>query len=528
MGLCRRIISAWDTVQIELKGTYTPDSVLALYDYTNSTPWWRIVAVVLLTPLPCLAYICLPETVNLSPPSLGMGSNKTFFGRFFLSYTMWCLLQMHMIGERMPLLSLSKKQLVVSAVIVAVLSTGVELLYSWWIGFPVPYTIHMMAVPYVSLMFFALAIVWYPHVRQDWSLLWKIADAILICVCHGLVIIGYPLFYYAFQTMDAGVKRTAFSMVLPILKTIYRALFYYLCRSASGERITIVVVFNADLVNALFVNFCMQYQPSFMTTGGLMVANASQVILMIHDIDVIRKQIAHTARKIIQLTHNEKNTSSLLGDRVATLSMLPRAADIFQRYSFQTTKADAKQSQQTSILNKHSITVVPFDNSTSPFGPSTDIVIGTPSELEQLERKYASLVRKLMYASEFSILTAYAEVITPVVYSLYLFTVFHMPNRDYYSQIASMDSIHLTKTVVNVLLYSLVELTAFTVLTLTLKRRLNFSTMHQLVFVLDRQMIHVQTAIILWVFYTTQISLKHYGTDYSFEFAWLQSNSTTV
>ncbi|ETM97499.1 hypothetical protein PPTG_24932 [Phytophthora nicotianae INRA-310] len=86
---------------------------------------------------------------------------------------------------------------------------------------------------------------------------------------------------------------------------------------------------------------------------------------------------------------------------------------------------------------------------------------------------------------------------------------------------------HLAKTVLNVLLYSLVELTAFTVLTLTLKRRLNFSTLHQLVFVLDREMIHVQTAIILWVFYTTQISLTHYGTDYSFEFAWLESPTTT-
>ncbi|KAF4041964.1 hypothetical protein GN244_ATG05790 [Phytophthora infestans] len=131
-----------------------------------------------------------------------------------------------------------------------------------------------------------------------------------------------------------------------------------------------------------------------------------------------------------------------------------------------------------------------------------------------------------MYASEFSILTAYAEVITPIVYSLYLVTVFHMPNRDYYSQSASMDSIHLAKTVVNVLLYSLVELGAFTVLTQTLKRRLNFSTMHQLAFVLDRHVIHVQTAIILWVFYTTQISLEHYGTDYSFKFAWLENIST--
>ncbi|KAL3671839.1 hypothetical protein V7S43_002508 [Phytophthora oleae] len=224
MGIWR-FLSVWDTVQIELKGAYSPARVLALNDYTNSTPWWRIVAFILLTPLPGLIYICLPETVNLSPPSLGMGSNKTFFGRFFLSYTMWCLLQMHMISERMPLLSLSNKQLVVSAVTVAALSTGVELLYAWWIGFPVPYTIHMMAVPYVSLMFFALAIVWYPHVRQNWGLLWKIADAILICVCRGLVIIGYPLFYYAFQKMEPGVESTAFSMVLPILKTFYRVMF---------------------------------------------------------------------------------------------------------------------------------------------------------------------------------------------------------------------------------------------------------------------------------------------------------------
>ncbi|KAG7381753.1 hypothetical protein PHYPSEUDO_005695 [Phytophthora pseudosyringae] len=521
MGMCYRFISAWDAGQIELKGAYSRDRVLALNDYTSSTPWWRIVAVILLTPLPCLVYICLPETVDLSPPSLEMGNNKTFFGRFFLSYTMWCLLQMHMISERMPLLSLSKKQLVVCAVTVAALSTGVELLYAWWIGFPVPYTIHMMAVPYVSLMFFALAIVWYPHVRLHWALLWKIADAILICVCHGLVIIGYPLFYYAFQTMDVGIESAVFSLVLPVLKTLYRVLFYYFCRSASGERITIVVVFNADLVNALFVNFCMQYQPSFATTAGLMVANALQVALMIRDIDVIRKRVADTTREIVQLQKGDKAVSNLSNDRVATMSMLPRAVGIFQRYTF-------KPTQQASDRSKTSKTVAPLDSPVSPCGPTTNIIAGTHSELEQLERKYASLVRKLMYASEFSILTAYAEVITPIVYSLYLFIVFHMPNRDYYSQIASMDSTHLANTVLNVLLYSLVELTAFTVLSQTLKSRLNFSTLHQLAFVLDRQMIHVQTAIILWVFYTTQISLAHYGTDYTFEFAWLSSNSTSA
>ncbi|ETL43248.1 hypothetical protein L916_06198 [Phytophthora nicotianae] len=397
----------------------------------------------------------------------------------------------------------------------------------------------MMAVPYVSLMFFALAIVWYPHVRQNLKLLWKIADAILICICHGLIIIGYPIFYYAFQKMGSGIERTAFSMVLPILKTFYRVLFYYLCRSASGERITIVVVFNADLVNALFVNFCMQYQPSFMTTAGLMIANALQVVLMIRDIDVIRKRIADTGSEIVQLRKNDKFASKLPGDRFATTSMLPRATDIFQRYTFDRLKYDStsakkygdpRASDLTIPRQQNSVLVAPLDSGPldNPFDPSTKTMGDTLSELEQLERKYASLVRTLMYASEFAILTAYAEVITPIVYSLYLFTVFHMPNRDYYSQIASMDSNHLAKTVVNVLLYSLVELTSFAALTQTLKRRLNFSTMHQLVFVLDRQMIHVQTAIILWVFYTTQISLEHCGTDYSFKFAWLQSNATST
>ncbi|GMF54601.1 unnamed protein product [Phytophthora fragariaefolia] len=274
-----------------------------------------------------------------------------------------------MISERMPLLLLSKKQLIICAVIVASVSTGVELLYAWCIGFPVPFTVHIMAVPYVSLMFFAFAIVWYPHVQQNWGLLWKIADATLICVCHGLVIIGYPLFYFFFLEMD-GIESTAFSLVLPIMKSLYRVIIYYCCRSASGERITIVVVFNADLVNALFVNFCMQYQPSVITTITLMVANGLQVLLVVRDIDSIRKKNADTTEEISQLRGNEQCTAKLPREQISTFSMLPRAADIFQRYSFNTPndsmgRAQLYVAKQTSDLGRHrqnSKTVAPVDD----------------------------------------------------------------------------------------------------------------------------------------------------------------------
>lgn len=86
-----------------------------------------------------------------------------------------------------------------------------------------------------------------------------------------------------------------------------------------------------------------------------------------------------------------------------------------------------------------------------------------------------------------------------------------MPNRKFYAHLSTMTTQHLISTVANVLLYSLVELASFISLGLALKKKLNFSTLHQLAFVLDKQAIHVQSSLILWVFYPTQISLDHYG-----------------
>lgn len=192
-----------------------------------------------------------------------------------------------------------------------------------------------------------------------------------------------------------GIESTAFSLVLPVLKTLYRVMFYYFCRSASGERITIVVVFNGDLVNALFVSFCMQYQPTWVTTAILMVANALQVVLAIRDIDSIRKKIADTAVKIMQLRQTGKHSSKLPGARVATFMMLPQAADIFQRYSFDSVKAGVKRAQrfiisQTSDVGKQllrSNQIIPVDNSIVHIGPKTSSIVAALSELQLLERK---------------------------------------------------------------------------------------------------------------------------------------------
>lgn len=171
--------------------------------------------------------------------------------------------------------------------------------------------------------------------------------------------------------------------------------------------------------------------------------------LIVLDIDSIRKKIALTARKIVEVRKNGKYASKLPGEKVATFRMLPRAADIFQRYTFDT-EARRFIVTQTSDANKQlqrfkkimpeevragpraSTTIQPIEPISelevlaplSSSGPRAKSMDGALSELELLERKYASLVRKLMYASEFSILTAFAEVITPIVYCTYcIFTI---------------------------------------------------------------------------------------------------------
>jgi len=89
--------------------------------------------------------------------------------------------------------------------------------------------------------------------------------------------------------------------------------------------------------------------------------------------------------------------------------------------------------------------------------------------------------------------------------------MYQLPNRVYYVQFVDMDAAKMRATIINVLLYCLVELVSLVVLDSVLRRKLRFSTLRQLAFVLDQQAAHVQSALIVWVFYTTQVSLDHYG-----------------
>lgn len=109
-------------------------------------------------------------------------------------------------------------------------------------------------------------------------------------------------------------------------------------------------------------------------------------------------------------------------------------------------------------------------------------------------------------------LIKYAEVVVPVIYSLYVLAACNLANRPYYSQLMSLDAHEFQRTISNVLVYSAIELLSFLLMTYTLRHKLGIVTFRQLAFVLEKQWRLVQSKLVLWFFYTVQTSLYHSGT----------------
>jgi hypothetical protein len=137
---------------------------------------------------------------------------------------------------------------------------------------------------------------------------------------------------------------------------------------------------------------------------------------------------------------------------------------------------------------------------------------------------------------------------SPVVY---VALAIRLPNREFSPQLAAIDPDHPGPPLLKMLAYSLLELCSLLLLDWTLRRRLHFSPIRQLTFVLETQWRSVQAALVLWVVYVVQTALQHFGearhqsrhssldglatdescgvpgSDYSFQFAWLHHDGTS-
>jgi hypothetical protein len=111
---------------------------------------------------------------------------------------------------------------------------------------------------------------------------------------------------------------------------------------------------------------------------------------------------------------------------------------------------------------------------------------------------------------------------------LYLLAVYQLPNRSFLTNIRDLSLDEQTSNMQALLGYSLLEIASLLVIGFVLQRQMRMSALRQLAFVLESQWQLTQAKLLIWVVFTVQTPLEHYGNDFSFRFEWLKHpiNST--
>ncbi|OWZ21590.1 hypothetical protein PHMEG_0003829 [Phytophthora megakarya] len=121
-----------------------------------------------------------------------------------------------------------------------------------------------------------------------------------------------------------------------------------------------------------------------------------------------------------------------------------------------------------------------------------------------------------LFHCEYVVMAEFIEFAIPMMYTVYLTILYHLPTAAYYPHTRSLTPEKFVKTQVNLMMYASVELASFIGLNAMLKRKFGFSPVYQLAFVLETQVGILQGHYFLWISWILQITLEHNGTCHLF------------
>ncbi|EGZ30779.1 hypothetical protein PHYSODRAFT_247670 [Phytophthora sojae] len=350
--MATKLVSLWRAAQVELQGNTL-----------------RVLLLLLVTPLPCFLLILIVDAVPLRPISEGIESSQLFFVRAFVCFWIASITAYGQIKHMAQPAPLSNVKNIYLGGVVAGVTVSAMYAIALVIGYPLPFGIVTVSPVWVHLLLAPL-LSWMKKARADPAVWTMCINLLKITVFRESLVFIYPTYFHFFTTVpDSG--KTAFSLLLPVVKIVLRGVLARMAVHLKDE-VPQIVVINVDLFK--FVN-------------------------------------------------------------------------------------DDQR------------------------GPSKDAVasaIGSKS----VKYRYVRELRRVLYITEFVMLVNYVEAVIPLIFSAYLFAMYHLPNRAYYELMAHMDDDRLRGALMNVLLYAALQIASLVALNMVLWHRLQISAFHQLAFVL--------------------------------------------
>lgn len=122
--------------------------------------------------------------------------------------------------------------------------------------------------------------------------------------------------------------------------------------------------------------------------------------------------------------------------------------------------------------------------------------------------------------AEYFLLIEYVKFIIPAMYGVFQFALVRLPNATFYPSLASATQQDLYHSQTNMAVFVCMEVVSLTAFIVFLHRRLRFSMLHQLAFVLETAADDIQAKLAMFIPYCFFFFLEHNGVDYTFQFTW--------
>ncbi|OWZ11849.1 hypothetical protein PHMEG_00015067 [Phytophthora megakarya] len=478
----RTIVSTWYRSRISHRSEYSVERLLSFRDYLQRTSSARVLAVCAISPIPALLVTLAIDCIPLKPPSDGWRAN----------YAVWIRQTVAMFFEALGVV-LQVREVILTGTISNTNAVGIALgtavscvlativVADAWI-FPIPFGYVLLLNLYVLLFSICMIVGIGPRVLANSSLLrQQIKSQLFIIANQGIVAVCYPIFSAVFNRLSA-TQQEVFIFVMPIIKFFTKQNIANAAAS-SHEYIGPIVVFSVDLFNVYYVAICMQSAKSITTTLIIIAIDSIYVFFAIRTI----------YKRVNPLQGNNEFSKDGYVQHLLGLLRKVRQEEHFSRPSVATKSV----AHEPKVISQPNVTKSPATqlSTTLPSKSSEDIV-------------YDAL--QTLFHSEYILLAKYIKFVIPILYSLYLMVLYHLPIAMYYPHTASLTFQDLMRTVDTILVYAAIEMLSFLLLLVLLWHKFGFSPLYQLAFVLETQAPALQGYLFVWTITILHLTLAHY------------------
>lgn len=536
----------WTRLLFSQRGSYSVERLFAFNDYCRHTPLWRALAVCFLFSMPPLLVSIAIELIPLQDPLKGaMANHGAWLRQFFIAFicsTAACV----QINELAPQLSLSGARILGSAFATGSCYILVMLIVANYWTYPIPFGLVIGTVPCaILLMFFFLLAVGFRRFRSDAILRRQLLRQYDIINAQASLSIVYPVFSAMYYHVPPYYKPL-FVLLLPVIKFSMQQFFAWFANDLVDHQPGIVV-FGVKVFNSLYSAKSMQSAGgAVQTTTFIIMAfdiiDFAIILRRIHSemvrvdqwlqnilnrrvlrsfthvrdnrvlLDVVVKlceepgvlsSVVHEGAPIIRLQSAIKH--SLTSDRQSVMERISRAE--YERTTSRSLSSHNSVIKWSTSAHLNQIVPIANDITSVKDSPSSK----RPEMTLREKHDFVHAVLKMLFQCEYYLLTEYVKCIVPMMYIVYLVLVLHLPSAEYYPELRGPSSRQSTTTVLNILLYTGLEVLTFLLLHTAIRWRCGFSPTYLLAFVLENQALEFQARLFLWYVFLLELTLKHFG-----------------